>query len=392
MQSMASLVLRGKRWHVVFRKDGKQIWRSTGGGDLAQAQAVLAEVKELQAGRIRADRVQDLLTIAGAVDVPTQRVPLDELWALYEKHSTRERAAATWKAKKVKAELFVRWMKERHPEFQCAHEVTARLAAEYLQVLAADGRAGQTRNNAISALRTVWETLKIPFGISVNPWAAVGRVEARHVRREALTLEQVLNLFAAALDFHPAGHPPEFWSAAVALGYHTGLRFGDICTLSWDELDLDSAYLELIPRKTARKSDRPTAHKLPPEVVALIPRRPTKASGEIWPVVARMWRNVDPRLYQAQRNLFTAANIKTFKKVDGRLVKTIGFHSLRHTYITLLDTARVDMDTIRRQAGHTNKLMTTHYSHAARASALAVAGILPMLTPEREGKIKEAAS
>ena len=72
--------------------------------------------------------------------------------------------------------------------------------------------------------------------------------------------------------------------------------------------------------------------------------------------------------------MFEKANIKTWKETDGRQVKSIGFHSLRQTYVTILDTARVDLDLIRRQVGHTNKLMTSHYSHAARASALAVAG------------------
>ena len=37
----------------------------------------------------------------------------------------------------------------------------------------------------------------------------------------------------------------------VALGYFTGLRLGDCCTLQWREVDLLRGVIERIPRKTA---------------------------------------------------------------------------------------------------------------------------------------------
>jgi len=188
---MATLVLRNKIWHVVFRQDRKQIWRSTGTGNRAEAEAALAEVTELRAGRRREDLMRNLLTVAGTVTVPAGRAPLDGIWELYEKQSTRERAANTWRAKKFKVQMFTRWITKRHPECLSAADITPRLAAEFIQHLAKDGKAGQTLNNTLSALRTVWDALRIPFSLRDNPWKVVPRREAKHDRREALTLTQV---------------------------------------------------------------------------------------------------------------------------------------------------------------------------------------------------------
>ena len=298
----------------------------------------------------------------------------------------RDIQPATLRSKHQKVKKFRKWMNERHPEIRSIHEVTERLAAEYMGNLST--KAGQTRNNTLSALRGIWDALRIPLGIG-NPWMAVKRVEARHVAHKAFTDKQVRDIFGKAVERNAASQDSSgFWPTAIAIGYYTGLRFGDVCELSWDEVDFEKCRLVVLQNKD-RKKVKPVVHPFRKEFAEILAKR-WEAMGKpdegfVWPEMAKMYKSSSRELYDELGELFKAAGIKTRRKAvaaDGARVeeevKEYGFHSLRATFATVLTDAGAMRSDIQDLIGHSSLEMTAHYSKSTAAGAR-VAKLVPGL-------------
>ena len=388
---MASIQKRkeSKYLYLVWWQDGKQRWRSTGTDDWALAQRALEELKATLAGEVREERIRDMLEFAGQIKVKSARVPMESAWEVYSQQPMhREVRVGTQKLKKQRLANFVEWMGQRHPEARAVHEVTERLALQYMASLA--DKAGQTRNNILSDLRSIWDVLRIPLGVG-NPWSAVKRVEVRHIPHQAFDFKQVRKIFTLAQQWSAAGKGDgNFWPAAIAIGYHTGLRFGDVCELSWEEVDFPGGRLVIFPNKDRAKR-KPVVHPLHKDFagflqqrLAMLAAQKMKAEGPVWPAMAARYQKGNQRLYEEMQALFKAAGIQTRRAADRkdgprtRSVKEYGFHSLRATYATMLTDAGAARSDIQDLLGHATAAMTAHYSQSTKAGER-VAELLPAL-------------
>lgn len=377
---MATLVKRYRKWAIVWWQGGKQVWRSTGTEDEATALRMLAEVTAARKGERQEYRLRRLLEKAAEVVLPEVRVPLVKAWELYlDQPQGRELTVRSAGSKRAHMARLVKWTETR-PGVTAVQDVTQRLAMEYMRSLA--GRSGQTRNNVLSNLKSVWDVLRVPAGLGENPWEAVPRVRATVVRREALSLDQVRRLYGKAGE-----RENWFWRTAIALGFHTGLRWGDVCTLTWEEVDWATGVLRVLPRKV-KGSRRSVVFPLAAEYAELLRAQwpGDGALGPVWPDVSRRYVQQDANLAAELAELFAQAGIVMWREAtaeDGqrqRQVQVYGFHSLRHTYVTLLEEKGLDRETIQALVGHGSPSMTEHYSHAQVAGEKAK-GLLPLLEP-----------
>jgi len=108
----------------------------------------------------------------------------------------------------------------------------------------------------------------------------------------------------------------------------------------------------------------------------------------VWPDVARRYAYRGSQLAEGVRTLFRKAGLETAVAAPegtGRRARVVqyGFHSLRHTYVTLMEDAGVDRETIQPLVGHGSPVMTSHYSHSEAATARAK-GVLPALVERRD--------
>jgi integrase len=93
----------------------------------------------------------------------------------------------------------------------------------------------------------------------------------------------------------------------LLLGGATGLRLGDCCTLKWNEVDFDRRQIRRIPNKLRHRGN--------------------------------------------------ATPIK------------VGFHSLRHTYVSLQAERGIPQSTVQAIVGHGSPAMTVHYTHITDKAA-----------------------
>lgn len=106
--------------------------------------------------------------------------------------------------------------------------------------------------------------------------------------------------------------------------------------------------------------------------------------GAVLPAIDVKYREQRHSLYRDVNLLFKAANIQTIKPgsktaqhTKGTIIK--GFHSLRHTFVSLSAEAGAPQHVIQQIVGHSSPLMTMHYLHLGNADLTRSAELIPAL-------------
>lgn len=128
----------------------------------------------------------------------------------------------------------------------------------------------------------------------------------------------------------------------VVIGYWCGMRLGEIVGLTWAQLDLRAGEIRLAGGDT-KEGDRKTV-PLPREAIADLATIPRQLSGKVF-----------------------AGTMRTYSRRFGSLVIVVGadglrFHDLRHTAVTNMRRAGVDLVTIMRITGHKTLAMLQRYN------------------------------
>lgn len=175
-----------------------------------------------------------------------------------------------------------------------------------------------------------------------------------------------------------------------ALGYFTGLRRGDCCTLLWSEVDLARRIITRIPNKIKNRSSNPQAVKI--GISEHLHRglqqiSPDQRKDYVLPQMADYYlNNRRDRINRMIKKHFENCGLKTVKDGTGegtgkRAVIQYGFHSLRYSYISHHAEAGTPQAIIQANAGHANPAMTEHYTKISDNAALRVASALD-ITPD----------
>ena len=81
--------------------------------------------------------------------------------------------------------------------------------------------------------------------------------------------------------------------------------------------------------------------------------------------------------------MFAAAGIETQSKKEGERAKVdVGFHSLRHTFVSLSANAGAPLAIVQAIVGHSNPAMTRHYFHEQESALTTAVAALPDVTGE----------
>ena len=325
-----------------------------------------------------------------------KRFPADEI----PRHSTPGNYAGYYRQ-------FSGWMHDKHPEILLLSGVTPEIAGEYTCYLESLKISPGTFNKVIQFFKMYYSVLLDDEKILCkNPFLKINKKEQESNSRVPLSMEQI-----AALIQNAEGE----LRLLIALGYFTGLRFGDCCTLLWSEVDLVRRVIERIPRKTkhTRKDSKESIVKVGiPDflyrMLAEIPENCRKgyvlprfgadydrgADANLNGVVMRHFQKLGIRTSKTESGLKTVLDEngepviddKTGKpkKAGKRAVVEVGFHSLRYSYISLNAEMGTPAAVIQRNVGHSNPAMTAHYVKISDRAAVEYANVLqlPMAAPD----------
>jgi len=355
--------LRGRTWWLDYYANGKNVRKSTHLTDRVAAEAVLATMKLAKQQKTASATIANMLESIYHEQLPKSGLPLASAWTTYTETANAAGignvAPATLRKRRFHFQALVDWIRKERPLVETVQEVDGLAAAAYAAHLTAKGLSAKTRQTTIGDLATVWNTLAIAAEDIRNPWPTLRPRNTESKRHPAFTPEEEQRVLKAAKKFGP-------WPLICLISRHTGLRYGDVATLTWADIDLAAGIIDIRPRKTARHGIRVT---IPIERRTLAPalaeaRKSATGDGLLFPrhAAAYLSTGMGPKGSRFAQILEAAK----LSPKDG-----YSFHSWRHTFRTRLADAGVSTETAMRLCGHTNARTSATYDHADHLDELA---------------------
>jgi integrase len=397
--------LNGKRQrHALTGTDGKPIT------DLRKAEAerkrltapLRAGNREAQLQSLTAAYAQAKTETEHAIEAAAPVLPIAEAWETYLQSPDRpDTGDDTLRDYAGHWQRFEKWLSAQDPKPQALRDITPKHAQDYAATLNGGTASPNTYNKHIGFLKLFCRVLQDTAGLKANPFEKIRRKNLKTNSRRELTLAELKEILEGATGD---------LQTLLCIGTFTGLRLGDCCTLTWGETDLDRGLIRRVPNKTA-KSGKPVLIGIPAALTAKLSETPPKKrKGYILPDYAVRYTHQNGKGSYTRRGditneiqaHFTDCGIQTHKAGTGkeayeaalkawekggkkgakpickRAVVEVGFHSLRHTWVSLHAAAGTPQAVIQNVIGHSNPAMTAHYTHVNEDTARQVAGVLTL--------------
>jgi integrase len=260
-----------------------------------------------------------------------------------------------------------------------------------------DEKTKSTYNRNLQQIGEVFKTLRVKAGLTDNVWKDVTRKKHVSKGKRPLTEEEFSGVSETATG------KLRYW---LALGFYTGMRLKDCVTLRWSEVHFSK---HLIERKAAKlEGDTDEALNIPifPVLETMLKQlykeRP-KGAVFLFPHEAEKYKSRRRWVGETIQRHFLECGIDTHAEGTGkRIVRDddgnpirdekgkvklkdtgkdatvrVGFHSLRHTFVSLLAKKGIQQAAIMELVGHSSPSMTAHYTHADDEQKQAAIAALP---------------
>lgn len=381
-------------YHVQWRVNGKLFMRSTKKSTLKDA---LKERDKILAPFVAGDEATVLQNVAARIegkqaevarynDEKTPPIKVADAWSAYLASPTRpDSGDATLRQYSFQFNGFAQWIDKNHRGF-AMREVSSEVAGQYASHLTQAKITPNTFNKHINLLHLVFRVLKKQGRLTDNPWEEIPRKRLATQSRRELTIAELKKVCDAARGE---------MRLLLALGIYSGLRLGDCATLRWGEVDLHRRIIRRVPNKVARRRSVPVLIPIHLGLHALLSEVPESARRDyVLPETAAAYNERSDSVTDAIQAHFIACGISVhhpgtgkFKNAKGKTVDTgkravveVGFHSLRHTFVSLCREANAPLSVVESIVGHSSPAMTRHYTHTGEAAAGAAVAALPDVT------------
>ena len=377
------LINRNGTYYACWTIRGKKFMRTTRESNERKARQQLKTIMEPY---LLEDDVRILKQVASRIDESQSGIekiendrnpppPMSAVWAKYLTATNRpDSGPMTLTQYEGHFEQFTKWVGKTQSSVASLRDVTEQIASEYAAHLMARGLSANRFNKHVRFLELMFRVLKKPARLDRNPWENIQRKrQVPHSRRE-LTMDELRRVCQSAIgDFR----------VLFAIGIYSGLRLGDCATLQWSEVDLGRNRIRRIPNKTARRNPKPVLIPIHPILRALLEETPVDARRAfVLPAIAELYQTNAPELCKKLQDHFRANGIETqgVAKEKRRRTIDVGFHSLRHTFVSLCREADAPLAVVEAIVGHSNPAMTRHYTHVSEQAAVKAIAGLPMIT------------
>jgi len=233
------------------------------------------------------------------------------------------------------------------------------------------GLAPSTVNLDLETLSTAFNAALKQGHVSVNPCAAIEKLRDKAWRKQVFTLQQITALLkVSAVD----------WKGVILCGFYLGTRLHDCANLRWRNVDLVSEIKTI--RFVTGKTGRDIVSVIHPTLEEYLLSLPTPESDEefLFPSLAE---RVTSYLSREFKRLMHAARIEQRvirergEDGSGRSVNALSFHSLRHSFSSLLANAGIAEETRMALTGHTTRAVHQHYTHRELSILRDAVSVLP---------------
>jgi len=331
---------------VGFDTDTGFKWRSTKARTKAEAEKVvsLARIPELEmAARAKALTAESLSAIMAGRKVTCATAFVE--WADWMQ--TRRSAPNTID---TYAGCITQFLRDNKLEPKPVTAITLEMIMEFVN--SDDAGSRSNRNHRLSAIRSL-------FNLCTSRAYCIGDASrAAKIVHRAMTAEQKerkKRVPFTEFEFRKlVAHSDGFWNWAVQLGWWTGLRLSDICTLEWSAIKDGTIVVHTLKRdaRVALPIDHEAIGGGVLNMVLMEMSEHRTSSRFCFPEAAR--DIMDPK----KRSKFSVAFMRLLEKLG---IYNRSFHCLRHSFVSRLNADGVDLEKIGELVGHRSKKITEGY-------------------------------
>jgi integrase len=372
---------RGKTPHYIAAYTdhlGRRRKRSTKEINKTKAQEVLngwlKAVKEAKHGRLTESRAREIIgEIYESVSERKLYTPtIGEYfkdWLASEKPAVPE---ASYAKKDQAARLFLESLGDR--VFLSLESVTESDMVKLRDELLAAGRRAATVNGLVrKVLAQPFRAAQKKGLIRIDPVAGLKAVRGDPVKKHPFTTEQIQRLFNTAEGD---------WKGMVVAGFFTGARLGDLANLTEGNVDLFERTITFTQKKTGARIKIPMTEDLHTYLLSLPLKNNPKAP--VFPTLYGKTSSGASGLSAAFSRLMKRAGIDqgTIRERGNgvsRSVSGLSYHSLRHSFNTVLANSGVPQELRMKLTGHSSAEMNAVYSHHELATIRGALDHLPRL-------------
>jgi integrase len=290
-------------------------------------------------------------------------------WLAGEKPTVSE---ASYAKKDQAVRLFLESLGDR--AFLSLESITEADIIKLRDELLAAGRRAATVNGLVrKVLAQPFRAAQKKGLIRIDPVAGLKAVRGDPVEKHPFTTEQIQRLFNTAEGD---------WKGMIAAGFFTGARLGDLANLTWGNIDLFERTITFTQKKTGAKIKIPITEDLHTHLMTLPLKDNPKAP--VFPTLYGKTSSGASGLSAAFGRLMKRAGIDrgTIRERGNgvsRSVSGLSYHSLRHSFNTVLTNSGVPQELRMKLTGHSSAEMNAVYSHHELATIRGALEHLPRL-------------
>lgn len=341
----------GKPWLARWVYKGQVYYKSTGEAVKSKALKALERITRPYRDAREEDAIRNLQNrlIELQENRSKSQLKLEDVWDEFARRLKKDDVEdGTTQIYENATNRMIAWMATK---VKYAKDITPRIAEEYLEQLASEVGAN-TYNIRLVLFKRIWRYIREDFQLCNDAWEKFKKKKAAKSSRRTLSAKEIANLLLAAKTYD--------LRLLLTIGMYTGLRISDCAMLKWNDVDLEKKILRVVPIKTRKHMEAPLEIPMHPTLLRMLGSAPHM--GEY---VSRS--NADSYasgLLSGQViAIFRKCGIETSRIVNGKLKLICGFHSLRHTFVSMAINAGMSPLLVQKIVGHSAVNMTEHYFH-----------------------------
>jgi len=379
---MAWIYKRGEKWWIGWRaQDGKLVQKSLKTTKKADAETELAQLGLIEQAHAAKAVTSDFINAITGKKAERKKTVTD----YFDAWLTNARAHLTHGTVK-KYEQLAREFRA-HVKADAApilmEDITADHVREYLTVKRTATTHETTRGfrRILSSIflqaQNEGQTTRNPVALAKLP-----KTLTKETGKRAFTLAEVKQL-------HDKSTP--FWQWMIRTAFFTGFSMGDLVTLRRVNVDLKHNTISIKRRKTGRPVTVPISDSMAESLEELWP---AKSEDYFWPAEANRYLTTGASSFsQSFHDIMAACGLVEARPEGGKVgigkgratkrsASGVGFHCMRHTFVSNLKISGA-MDSVAKElAGHGSSAISAVYTHLPAKTLSDAISRIPDFSPK----------